>query len=91
MEPDEPCGTHRIPAHMRAGSSRPGAITPIGILILSGRPDEARSVVLGSLEIFAGNLTASARDLGLSIRQMHRVIDRLELRDELARIRARET
>lgn len=90
MEPDEPCGTHRIPAHMRAGPSRPGAITPIGIMILSGRDGEARAAVLGSLEIFSGNLTASARDLGLSIRQMHRVIDRLELREELAGIRGRK-
>ena len=90
MEPDEPCGTHRIPAHMRAGHRQPGAITPIGLMILIGREDEARAAVLGSLEIFAGNLTASAADLGLSIRQMHRVIDRLELREELARIRARE-
>lgn len=65
-----------------------GHYTTVGIWIMSGRPDMAKEAIVGTLRISGGNLAMAARELGVSIRQMHRFIDRLALREKLEEIRA---
>lgn len=58
------------------------AMTPLAALALA-RPDEARVTILVALDAANGNRTRTAARLGVSYRQLRRIVARLELEDAM--------
>lgn len=65
----------------------PRPYTDIGIMLMGPNPQQARVQILGALWESGGCVRNSAKILGVSVRSLHRWLDRLELREDLAKIR----